>query len=91
MANSIDTENLRTLIYVAFNDSTNTYNVVLGRGSSVPETAFGVAVIVKSLIKNNIIDKPEQFIDLVNKYLHDPQYEEVTDKDTETAKDNEEN
>ena len=79
MADTVDTRNLRTLIYVGFDDSNNTYNVVLGQGSSVPETAFGVAVIIKSLINNNIIDKPEQFIDLVNKYVRDPMYNEVSD------------
>lgn len=82
MADSVDTRNLRTLIYVGFDDSNNTYNVVLGQGSSVPETAFGVSVIIKSLIKNNVIEKAEEFTNLVDKYLTDPMYNEVSDGET---------
>lgn len=67
----------KLLLGVAFSDSANTYTVDIGSGSSVPETAFCMAVVIKCLIKDAIIEKPEEVLDLVKKYLEDSQYEEV--------------
>lgn len=71
----------KILMAVAFDDSNNTYSVDLGAGSSVPETAFAMTIVIKCLIKDGIIKDANEVTDLINKYLTDPQYQEV--KETE--------
>ena len=65
------------LMAVAFDRVKNTYYVDLGRGSNVAETAFAVSVVIKCLLKDGIIEHPSQFTTLVDKYLNDPQYDEL--------------
>jgi hypothetical protein len=74
-------DNRKILMAVAFNDVTNQYSVDLGAGSSVPETAFAMAIVIKCLLKDGIIKDASEVTDLLNKYLTDPQYNEV--KETE--------
>lgn len=71
--------NVNMLICVAFDEDKGNYFVDLGKGSSIPETAFGVCIIIKCLLKDGYIKDKAEFLDLVNKYLDDPQYEEITD------------
>lgn len=65
------------LMAVAFSESKNSYIVDLARGSNVAETAFAMSVVIKCLMKDGIIKSPTDVTDLINKYLNDPQYEEV--------------
>ena len=65
------------LMAVAFSESKNSYIVDLAKGSNVAETAFAMSVVIKCLMKDGIIKSPEDVTDLINKYLNDPQYEEV--------------
>ena len=67
------------LMAVAFSESKNSYIVDLARGSNVAETAFAMSVVIKCLMKDGIIKSPTDVTDLINKYLNDPQYEEVKD------------
>ena len=67
----------KILLAVAFSDEKNTYSVDIPAGSSVPETAFSMAVVIKCLIRDGIIEKSTDITDLINKYVEDPQYEEV--------------
>ena len=65
------------LMAVAFSESKNSYIVDLAKGSNVAETAFAMSVVIKCLMKDGIIKSPTDVTDLINKYLNDPQYEEV--------------
>ena len=65
------------LMAVAFSESKNSYIVNLARGSNVAETAFAMSVVIKCLMKDGIIKSPADVTDLIDKYLNDPQYEEV--------------
>lgn len=67
----------KILMAVAFDETNNTYSVDLGAGSSVPETAFAMSIVIKCLLKDEIIKDAKEVTDLVNKYLTDPQYNEV--------------
>ena len=67
------------LMAVAFSESKNSYIVDLAKGSNVAETAFAMSVVIKCLMKDGIIKSPEDVTDLIDKYLNDPQYEEVKD------------
>ena len=65
------------LMAVAFSESKNSYIVDLAKGSNVAETAFAMSVVIKCLIKDGIIKSSADVTDLIDKYLNDPQYEEV--------------
>lgn len=67
----------KLLLAVAFSEENNTYSVDIPAGSSVAETAFGMAVVIKCLIRDGVVEKSTDVTDLVNKYLEDPQYQEV--------------
>lgn len=69
------------LMAVAFSDSRNRYIVDLGKGSNVPETAFAMSVVIKCLLRDGIIKSPSEVTDLINKYLSDPQFEEIKDEE----------
>lgn len=75
------------LMAVAFDAKKNLYYVDLARGSNAAETAFAMSVVIKCLLKDNVITKPEDITDLVNKYLNDPQYAEVKPDETEELED----
>lgn len=70
-------ENKVLLMAVAFDQTNNTYSVDLAKGSNVAETAFSMAVVIKCLIRDGIIKEARDVTDLINKYLDDPQYNEV--------------
>lgn len=70
-------ENKILLMAVAFDQTNNTYSVDLAKGSNVAETAFSMAVVIKCLIRDGIIKDAKDVTDLINKYLDDPQYNEV--------------
>ena len=65
------------LMAVAFSEIKNSYIVDLAKGSNVAETAFAMSVVIKCLMKDGIIKSPTDVTDLIDKYLNDPQYEEV--------------
>ena len=69
--------NKKLILAVAFDDENNTYSVDIPAGSSVPETAFAMSIVIKCLIKDGIIEKSSDVTELINKYIDDPQYKEV--------------
>ena len=75
------TTNTIDLLTVSFQQDKNVYSVKLAQGSSVAETAFSMAIVIKCLLKDNIIKSSTEVLDLINKYLTDPQYEEVKEND----------
>lgn len=72
-----DTKHL--IVAIAFNETKGTYEMNIPQGSNVPEVAFGIAALCKCLVRDKVIEKPNDFINLIKKYVHDPQYGEVTD------------
>ena len=64
------------MLQVNFNNDSGMYEVIIPQGSSVGETAFCVSVIMKCLARDGVCSTKE-FLEYVNKYLDDPQYEEV--------------
>jgi hypothetical protein len=67
----------KILLAVAFDDENGTYSVDIPAGSNVAETAFAMAVVIKCLVKDGIIDTHKIITDAIDKYLTDSQYEEV--------------
>lgn len=68
---------VKTVLKVTTDAATSTYQVSADQGSSVNEMAFAVMVVIRSLVKTENIKTPEEFLDLVKKYLTDVQYQEV--------------
>lgn len=73
--------NSKILLAVGFNDEANQYTIDIASGSNVAETAFCMTVVIKCLLKDNYIDSPNDVLDLIKKYLDDPQYDEIEDAD----------
>lgn len=76
--------NEKKLMLAVATDAENNYYVDLAAGSNVAETAFCVMCIIKCLVRDDIITSASEFTDLLNKYLTDPQYEEVKKSDGNT-------
>lgn len=70
-------DNKKMIVAVAYDDVNNTYSVDVPEGTSVPEVAFAVSVIIKCLERDNVISKKD-FMDFLNRYLTDEFYNEVT-------------
>lgn len=75
--------NKKVLMQVSFDEDNGNYSVMLGEGSSVPETAFSMAVVIKCLIKDGYLENKSEIMTLVNKYLDDPQYNELEEKEND--------
>lgn len=73
----VKTDDRKLLLAVAFSNENNTYIVDIPSGSSVSETAFCMSVVIKCLIRDNIIKDSKEVTDLITKYLNDPQYQEL--------------
>lgn len=69
--------NKKILMAVAFDEDNNTYIIDIPSGSSVSETAFCMSVVIKCLIRDSIIKDSAEVTNLINKYLTDPQYNEL--------------
>lgn len=67
----------KLILAVAFNEKENVYSVDIPSGSSVQETAFAMAIVIKCLVKDGIIENSSDVITLIDKYVNDPQYQEV--------------
>ena len=78
---STNTDDSVILMAVASNESKNTYIVDLAKGSNVAETAFAMTVVIKCLLKDGVIKSASDVTDLSNKYMNDPQYDEVKEND----------
>lgn len=69
--------NKKLLLAVAYDEDTNSYSVDVAGGSSVPECAFCMAVVIKCLVRDGVIKSVNEVTDLINKYCTDSQYDEL--------------
>ena len=74
----MENTNKRLLLAVAFDDANETYTVDVPKGSNVAETAFAMAVVIKCLVRDNVVDDHTVMTELLNKYLTESQYNEVS-------------
>lgn len=66
-----------TVLQVDTDMEKSTYTVKADKGSSVNEMAFATMVVIRTLVRDKLIQSATDFITLVKKYLDDPQYDEV--------------
>lgn len=68
---------IKTVLTVQYDVTTNQYVVGSCQGSSVEEMAFATMVVARTLTRDGHIKSEQDFLDLVNKYINDPQFQEV--------------
>jgi hypothetical protein len=73
-------DNKKLIVAVAYDEVNNTYSVDVSEGTSVPEVAFAVSVVIKCLERDNVMSKKD-FMEFLNRYLTDEFYNEVTTND----------
>lgn len=66
------------ILAIAYSADKNQYSFDIPRGMSLQEVAFAVSALAKCLKRDKVIETEQMFVDLVNKYLNDPQYNEVS-------------
>lgn len=71
------------ILAIGFNETTGKYEMNIPQGSNVAECAFGVAALIKCLVRDGVIEKPEVFLDYINKYTFDEQYKELEGDENE--------
>lgn len=71
------------ILAIGFNETTGKYEMNIPQGSNVPECAFGVAALIKCLVRDGVIEKPKVFLDYINKYTFDEQYQELEGDENE--------
>nr|DAR14303.1 MAG TPA: hypothetical protein [Caudoviricetes sp.] len=65
------------MLTVSLDIDKNIYQVDVPKGSTVNEIAFNMAVVIRCLLKDNVIKDVTEMTDLVIKYCTDGQYDEV--------------
>ena len=71
----------KKIVSIGFDDVTGLYNITAGEGVSVAEIAFAIAALAKCLVRDNILESTETFLKLIEKYVTDPQFDEVQEDD----------
>lgn len=75
----MEKQEYETKTIICITTDANNYTVKADQGVSVPEMAFAVMVLIRTLMNGKYIDGKDDFIKMVNKYFDDPQYAEVED------------
>ena len=71
------TNNLQSILTIAYDNDKNQYTFNIPQGMSLQEVAFAIAALIKCLVRESVIKDNQVFVDFINKYLTDPQYSEV--------------
>ena len=69
----------KTLLECSFDDEGGFYRFSSPSGASADEVIFCIAALIKVFDRDGIIPK-DVSLDLLNKYMTDPQYEEIKPK-----------
>lgn len=69
----------KLILEIQLSEDGKQYNVKSDAGMSLSEVMFGVAVAIRCLVRDGVIEKHEIATDMLMKYLTDSQYDEVKD------------
>lgn len=67
----------KNLLAVSFDDESGKYKIDIPAGSNVAESMFCIAVVIKCFVRDGYVKTTKEAIDMIKKYLNDPQYDEV--------------
>lgn len=70
---------VKNILSIDYNDENGNYNVKMPKGSNLAETMFSIAAMIRCLVRDNVIENKDVAVEMLNKYLSDPQYEEVSE------------
>lgn len=69
--------NEKPILSVSFIEDTGKYKVDIPGGSTVPETVFAFAVVIKCLLRDEVIKSADDIYQMLRRYVEDPQFEEL--------------
>lgn len=78
--NESNATNRKLLLVVSFDNDTNQYQVDIPEGSTIAETVFGFSVVIKCLLRDELIKSPTEIYDMLKRYTEDPQYQELKEE-----------
>ena len=78
--------NRKEILSISSNTKGDNYSINVSAGVSVGEMAYGINVMIRAMIRDGVIPNGKEFIDLITRYLNDPQYNEVIKKGENNGK-----
>lgn len=78
-------ENEKLIFAVGFDETTGQYKVNIPAGMSVNEVVFAFTVVIKCLVRDGVVENNQYILDTLNRYLTDPQFEEVQNETAESV------
>lgn len=70
-------DNKKLILEITFDDESGNYNLKAGKDMSVNEVMFGVAALIRCLVRDKVVDDKNVPVEMLNRYLNDPQYDEL--------------
>ena len=70
-------ETTKLILEITFNEESGNYGMKVGKAMSVNEVMFGVAALIKCLVRDGVVEDKNVPVEMLNKYLNDPQYDEL--------------
>ena len=68
----------KIILEISVNSESGEYKMRIAEGSNLAETMFAISAMIRCLVRDGIIENSKVATDLLNKYLNDSQYEEVS-------------
>lgn len=72
-----DQDTRQLILAIGFNHTQNNYEINIPQGSNLNEVAFGISAMIKCLLRDAVLKEPQEFLELIVRYLTDPQYNEL--------------
>lgn len=67
----------KLLLEITLSEDGKQYNIRAGEGMSVNEMMFGIAAVIKCLVRDGVIEKHDIATEMLNRYLTDEQFAEL--------------
>ena len=74
---------VKNILSISIDEEKGYYEVSVPEGSNVAETMFAVSALIRCFVRDGIIEEHEIATDMLNKYLTDPQYDEVIEEQSD--------
>lgn len=67
----------KIILEISFNEEIGNYNIRVGSGMSVNECVFAISAFMRCLVRDNVVEGKQILLDLLSRYLNDPQFDEL--------------
>ena len=75
----------KDILTISLTDDGKTYKVKVAEGASVNEVMFSMAVVIKCMVRDGVVDKHEYLLDMLKNYVTDEQYSELEGSEDESV------